>query len=208
MAEKGWGAKDVGKAYTEARNVEEKLVIEDEAAIDLLRFEVGIGLWSHKLVRGDLQGAGAEAARLTDLATRASDPSMRIVALRAAGTTAFWLGRFVDAELHLRACLDELADGTGYRPFATDLGTAPLSLISSDLADTLWALGRYNEAVEMMTSARAQALVAGHPFHDCYSLAFSCWLRLKLGNLASAAEDGSRLHERASNYGLDALRTG
>ena len=58
----------------------------------------------------------------------------------------------------------------------------------------------------MVARARAQALAAHHPFHDCYSLAFSSWIQLKIGDLAAAAEDASRLYQQASLYGLHALR--
>ena len=42
-------------------------------------------------------------------------------------------------------CLEELDCGPEYQPFAADLDASPDSFVLSDLADTLWALGRYEE---------------------------------------------------------------
>lgn len=206
MAIRGWGDRDVGSAYRIARTVDEGLLAPDPRMVAPLRFEVAIGLWSHYLVRADFSRAQAEVARLRHLASREGDHSMRVVALRAAGTTDFWLGRFADAERHLGQCLDELGDGSAYRPYSTDLGAPPLSLVSSDLADTLWVLGRHGAAADMIAAARQQAVRSAHPFHDCYSLAFACWIGLKHGDHTLAAQDAARLRELADRYGLLALR--
>ena len=125
MAEKGWGDADVGEAYRAARALEENLVFDNETEVARLRFEVGVGLWSHNLVRGEFESAKTEVIRLTAIAGGNNDPGMRVVALRASGTTAFWLGHFTEAERDLRRCLEELGDGSSYRAFATDLGGLP-----------------------------------------------------------------------------------
>jgi tetratricopeptide (TPR) repeat protein len=209
MATKGWGDDDVGAAYAAARSFEQRLIGEsapvDEATLARLRFEVGIGLWSHKLVRGRLRSAKLEANTLADIAGRTEDPSMGVVALRASGTTAFWLGQFADAERDLRTCLARLSKGSDYQPFATDLGVPPFSLVKSDLADALWALGRYREALDTISAARALAIASRNPFHECYTLAFSCWIKLKLRELESASIDAASLREQAGRFGLHAL---
>jgi tetratricopeptide (TPR) repeat protein len=206
LATRGWGADEVGQVYRNARAVSEKITVRDDPAIDLVRFEIAIGLWSHNLVRGNLVAAEVEAACLREIAERCGDRSMRVVSLRAAGTTELWLGRFADAERDLRKCLDELGDGAGYRPFASDLGASPFSLVASDLAAALVVLGRHKEALETARLARASLAGKNDPFHDCYSLTFSSWIKLELGELAGAAADARDLVQRASEYELVALR--
>jgi hypothetical protein len=209
MSTKGWGDEDVGRAYGAARSLEEGLSAESSGASEItlarLGFEGAIGLWSHRLVRGPLESAKLEASRLADIAIRTGDPSMRVVALRASGTTALWLGQFTGAERDLGECLIQLRNGSQYRPFATDLGVPPFSLVQSDLADALWALGRFGESLKAIAEARAQAVASRNPFHECYALAFSAWIRLKLRELKSAAEDAASLRELAHKYDLHAL---
>ncbi len=206
LARRGWGAPEVGQAYRNALEFGEKIPVGDEPAVDRLRFEVGIGLWSHSLVHGDLQEASAVVLRLREKADRTKDQSMRVVALRAAGTTALWLGRFADAQRELGGCLEALGDGSGYRPFASDLGASPFSLVASDLAAALAVLGRHKEAIETIRRAREFLTGADHPFHDCYSLTFSSWIKLELGDLAGAAADASGLIRLAGRFELAALR--
>jgi tetratricopeptide (TPR) repeat protein len=206
LARRGWGADEVGQMYRSARAVAEKIMVCDDSALERLRFEVAIGLWSHHLVRSDMKTASAEVARLLEIAARHADLSMRVVALRASGTTALWLGRFVDAERELRQCLRELGDGSGYTPFESDLGASPFSLVSSDLAATLVVLGRHEEALEINRSTREYLAGKNDPFHDCYSLTLSSWIKLELRELASAAADASDLVRKASQYQLAALR--
>jgi tetratricopeptide (TPR) repeat protein len=206
LANRGWGAEEVGQNYRMAKKIEEKLTAQDDAAIDQLRFEIAIGLWSHNLVRGKLDQANNEAATLREIAGRRDDQSMWVVALRASGTTALWLGRFADAERDLRNSLDELGDGSNYCPFASDLETSPFSLIASDLAAALMVMGRHKEALETKQSARKYLEGTTNPFHECYSLTFSSWIELELGKLANAASDADRLLRQASYYELTALK--
>ena len=206
LAKRGWGAVEVGQAYRNARAVGEALTAPDYAAIDRLRFEIAIGLCSHNLVRGELAAANAEAARLRDIAKRGDDLSMRVVALRGAGTTALWFGRFADAERDLRKCLEELGDGFNYRPFPSDMGESPFSLVASDLAAALVVLGRHKEALDANQEARKMLVGKNAPYHDCYSLMFSSWIKLELGQLANAAKDASSLLRQASRHGFAALR--
>lgn len=206
LARRGWGARDVGETYQHARALEGKLVGHDGPLIDRLRFEVAIGLWSHNLVRGDLESAEAESAWLREIAGRVRDLSTRVVALRAAGTTALWLGRFSDARRDLNRCLLSLGDGSAYLPFASDLGASPFSLVASDLAAALTVLGYYREALKTHDRAREFLASRNDPFHNCYSLTFSSWIKLELGQLAGAAVDAGDLLHQASQFELAALR--
>ena len=131
---------------------------------------------------------------------------MHVVALRAAGTTALWLGQFAAAERDLRLCLEALGDGAGYLPFASDLGASPFSLVASDRAAALTVLGRHQEALATMESARQYLAGRNDPFHDCYSLTFSSWIKLELGELVGAAADAGSLVGLATQYQLAALR--
>ncbi len=131
---------------------------------------------------------------------------MRVVALRATGTTALWLGRFADARRELHQCLIELGDGSAYRPFASDLGASPLSLVASDLAAALAVLGCFRDALETSQRVRVYLASRNDPFHNCYALTFSSWIKLELGEVAGAAADASSLIRQASQFELAALR--
>ena len=186
----------------------DQLIDRDGATMGKLRFEAGIGLWSHSLVIGKLEvGAdrGGEAARPRP--AERSRRSMRIAYSGLPGSNAFWLGQFNGTWNPIcGACLEEL-EGFAYPPFATDLGAPPVCLVSADLADTLWALGRYQEALATIQCACERAIESNQYFHYCYSLTFSTWIRFKLGELEAAAGGGAgRLQEQARLYGLVAFR--
>ena len=110
--------------------------------------------------------------RVRVLAEQTGDPSIRVVAHRAAGTTAFWTGQFAEADRELTECLRILGNGSHYRPFASDLGVSPRSLVLSDLAAVLFAVGRPADARQAIKNARSSLEGTQHPFHECYSLAF------------------------------------
>ena len=206
LAVKGWGAPEVGPVYLTAVALADKLVATLGSGMSVLRFEAGIGSWSHRLVRGDLVLAETEANRLLAIAERNDDRNMRIVACRASGTNALWLGDFAGAESFLRKSLEAL-EGFDYRPYATDLGAPPSSLVSADLADILWVLGRYREALATIHRACERASSANYYFQHCYALTFSTWIRFKLGQFEAAFKDAGELQERARLYGLAAIQS-
>jgi tetratricopeptide (TPR) repeat protein len=206
LTTKGWADDEARRSYMAARALEDRLVAKDAIKTPRLRAEVAIGLWSNSLIRGDFAVAKVEAGRLVELADQSGDHDIRIVAYRTLGTNALWLGDFVGAEAHLRKCLDELARGPEYAPFATDLGASPFSFACSDLADALWALGRYEEALEKARLACDQALAKSYYFHYCYSVMFSSWIHFKLGEFEVAANEAATMLEWADRCGLAAFR--
>jgi tetratricopeptide (TPR) repeat protein len=206
LATKGWADDMARRAYREARALEDKLIARGAILTPRLRAEVAIGRWSNSLIRGDFSVAKVEAGRLFDLAEQSGDHDIRVVACRTLGTNALWHGDFVAADEHLRTCLEELARGPEYQPFETDLGASPHSFACADLADALWALGRYEEALDMVRLARDRALEKTDYFHYCYALTFASWIQFKLGRLDDAARESATLLEWADRCGLAAFQ--
>ena len=97
--------------FGRARALGGLIVERNGATIGRLRFEVAIGLWSHYLVRGDLEAAGSEATRPREIAGLGDDRSMRVVALLRRGDD----GPLARAVRRCRARITSMSQRAGRR---------------------------------------------------------------------------------------------
>jgi predicted ATPase len=95
IATKGYGAAEVGEAYTHARQLCEPLE-EPQQLFPILR-----GLWNYYHVRAELQTAQALGQQLLTLAHYVQDTALLVAAHRALGTTLFLQGAAAEAHTHL-----------------------------------------------------------------------------------------------------------
>jgi len=159
---KGHTVPEVEHAYTQAYALCQQM--GDTPAL----FPVLLGLWRFYGVRGPLHTARELAETLLDLAHRARDPALVVVAHHALGLTWFLLGALPAARQHLEA---------GIARYTPDQSQAPVFRTGQDsgvacrayAAWTLWVLGYPEQAMTHLH----EALALAHTLAHSYSLVFA-----------------------------------
>jgi predicted ATPase len=180
---KGHTVPEVEHAYTQAYAWCQQM--GDTPAL----FPVLLGLWRFYGVRAQLHTARELAETLLDLAHRAHDPALVVVAHHALGVTWLLLGAFPTAHQHLEA---------GIAGYTRDQSHAPVFRTGQDsgvacrayAAETLWVLGYPEQALTRLHEALALAHTLAHP----YSLA---WARLMAARLAKFRGDVQAVYDDA-----------
>jgi DNA-binding SARP family transcriptional activator/tetratricopeptide (TPR) repeat protein len=115
------------------------------------------------LCRDELREAATLALRLHEAATASRDEGFVIEGEYLLGIAAFWGGRLADARQHFETVVERFDP-----PMAADhvvrFGHQPAIVCRSRLANTLWFLGKPEEAREARDRALAEALAMGHPY--------------------------------------------
>jgi DNA-binding winged helix-turn-helix (wHTH) protein/predicted ATPase len=167
---KGYGAPDVGQAFTRAR----ELCQQQDDTPQL--FPVLTGLFGFYLLRVELQTARELAERLLNLAQRQDEPALLIEAHHALGAVLFHLGEFASAREHseqVRALYDLQQHGSlALLYFGHDPGV--LSLCYETLI--LWHLGYPDQAVKRHREALALAQQSAHLYSQAVALDMGAWI--------------------------------
>ena len=134
------------------------------------------------LTRGDFPGATGPGRLLLAEGERLGDPVLVVEAAYLLGVSAFWQGDFGAAREHLTTALAH------YRPedgpvFLVRYGQDPKAVCLSRLANTLYFLGRPEEARVARAEALEWATQIGHPYSRAVTLVFSAVLAIDLGDL-------------------------
>jgi predicted ATPase len=180
---KGHTVPEVEHAYTQAYALCQQM--GDTPAL----FPVLLGLWRFYGVRGPLHTARELAETLLDLAHRAHDPALVVVAHHALGLTWQFLGALPAARQHLEAGIARYTPDQSHAPvFRTgqDSGVA----CRAYAAGTLWLLGYPAQALVRVREALALAHEVAHPF----SLVFA---RHMAGRLAKLRGDVQAVYDNA-----------
>jgi predicted ATPase len=165
IATKGYGAREVGEAYTHARQLCEHL--EEPQQL----FPVLCGLLHYYNVRTEYQGAHALGEQLLTLAQQAQDPAMLVAAHRALGTTLFWMGAVTSAQTHFAQGI-ALYDSQQHRTSAFLYGEDAGVVCHSLAAWALWYLGYPEQGRARNDEALTFAQQHAHPYS--LSFALSC----------------------------------
>jgi len=168
-ATKGYGAPEVGQAYTRARHLCEKVEDPDQL------FQVLYGLWGHNLVRSELNTSRDLAQECLALAQRTNKPAFLMEAHRMADETAFYLGEFTQAREHFEHSL-ALYDPKTYRSHAAVYGQDPGVALLSHGCCILWHLGYPDQALRRSQEAIALAEAQDHPFSLAFALCYSAMM--------------------------------
>ena len=183
IATKGFGAPEVEKTYSRAREPCQQ-VGETPQLFLVLR-----GLWAFYNTRAELQTAGELGEQFLSLAQGVQDPALLLEAHRALGRNLFDRGELMLARAHLEqgiALYDPLQHGSHAFLYGYDPGVAGLSC----MALVLWHLGYPNEALKRNHEALTLAQELAHPF----SLAFAFFFT---DRLCQFRRDGQTAQERA-----------
>jgi predicted ATPase len=121
------------------------------------------GLWRFYWNRGALPTALELGEQLFGLAQRVSDPTHRLEAHDALGTTLFFMGDYAAARTYLEQG-GTLTDPAAQRTLALRHGQAPGVRCLAMAANTLWCLGYPAQAVRRSQEALALAQDLAHPF--------------------------------------------
>ena len=132
------------------------------------------------LTRGDFQTAQEVAEGLRTGGERDDDDVRVVEGEYVLGIAAFWTGEFHSARRHFEAAIQR------YRPdqrptHVARYGLDPKVLCTSRLGNTLWFLGRPDDAARARHAALALADEIGHPHSRHTALVFAAMLALELG---------------------------
>jgi predicted ATPase len=161
IATKGYAAREVGEAYTHARQLCEHLE-EPQQLFPVLR-----GLSHYYNVRAEYQVAHALGEQLLALAQQNQDTAMLVATHRALGTTLFWLGAGTSAHMHFTQGM-ALYDPSQHRTATFLYGEEAGVLCHSLTAWTLWYLGY----PEQGWARNDEALTFAQQHAHLYSLSF------------------------------------
>jgi tetratricopeptide (TPR) repeat protein len=133
------------------------------------------------LCRDEFDGAAASAGELLDLANATGDASLHMESHYLLGISAFWAANLEEARQHFERVVADFDPST--RTQHHDLyGHDPQVVCLSRLANTLWFLGREDDARRACADALALAEEVGHPLSQDTAAIFSCLLAIDLGD--------------------------
>jgi hypothetical protein len=197
-ATRGWAAPELHAVYHHARQLSAELKVAP------LLVQALKGLWIHHLTRGELQIAKELASEMSAVRD-AADRGQRTAAVElevdeALGDTAFWLGNFREAVVHLARGAGLYGKNSGSTQellHGRDPGI--MCLCYQSIAG--WILGDDVIALQQMGKALS-ALPALPPFTQCYVLSFASWLDTLRGADADSAAKAERLVALAAEHGF------
>jgi hypothetical protein len=133
------------------------------------------------LCRDEFAEAADSAAQLLAHATATGDRSLRVESHYLLGISAFWAAKLADARRHFEIVVADFDPSTRARHLDM-YGQDPQVVCKSRLANTLWFLGREDDARVTCEEALAMAGELGHPLSRYTTATFSCLLAIDLGD--------------------------
>ena len=163
IATKGYGATDVERVYSRARELGQH--VGETAQL----FPALYGVWVFHYIRAEFRTAHGLGEDMLRLAQQHDDPVPLLVAHRLVGTTLFFLGRLIEARDHLERALT-LYDPHQHRGLALHYSQDVGVVGSIFLSFTLWLLGYPDQALARAHEALALARNVAHPFSLAFAL--------------------------------------
>jgi DNA-binding SARP family transcriptional activator len=153
------------------------------------------------LCRRDFEGARGLAGRLRDWAVGAGDDTLLAETEYLLGISAFWAGAFDAAREHFER-VEERFDRGQRSAHLLRFGHDPGVVSLSRLANTLWFLGRVDDARLARDRAIALAVEAGDPFSSGVAAVFAALLSVDLGEPATYQVYVAGLHGGGTHRSL------
>jgi predicted ATPase/class 3 adenylate cyclase len=170
MMLKGFGHPEVEQAYARA------WALCQQVGETPARFPVLYGLWRCYHTRGALQTTREIGEQLLTLAEQQDNPTLRLAAHAALGTTLYFLGAFAPARLHLEQGIAQHIQQP-HRVADVRYGNDPGVQCYCYLAWTLWPLGYPEHALHRSHEARTLAQALAHPATRALALYSAARLR-------------------------------
>jgi TOMM system kinase/cyclase fusion protein len=183
MATRGYAAPDVAQVYTRARELCQQM--RETSRL----FPVLWGLWMYHFVRAELQAAYDLGKQCLSLAQHLQNPTFRLEAHRALGTTLFFQGELPSARSHLEQGIT-FYDSQQHRSLAFLYGQDPKVTCLSYIAWVLWLLGYPDQALQRGHEALSLAQELAHPFTLALALQW-------VGTLHQCRREAQTTQERA-----------
>ena len=183
MATKGYGAPEVGKAYTRARELCRQVGETPQLA------PVLYGLWIFHLVRAELPTAYEAAEQLLRLGQNTQDPALIMEGHHGLGQISYFMGKFAAAREHVEQAI-ALYDSRQSSSPAIRPVQDPGVMCRGYAAWSLWHLGYPDQALQRVHEAFALAQKLSHPFSFAFALHFAL-------NLHQFRKEGQLAQERA-----------
>ncbi len=199
IANRGWGAPELGEVYSRARELASTLNRPRALLFALW------GQYTDHWARADLKQARRLAAELRELGDTAGDVLVQVMGFHAGGLTCFHLGEFTAGRAYLEKgiALYDPAHRPSYSELLINDELVPLRLILSWL---LAPLGHLDQALFQSATAVDEARRLSHP--ATLALALLAWVtrsfvRLEPGSLLQYADETLAL---ATEHGLGLYR--
>ncbi|HEV8715848.1 MAG TPA: adenylate/guanylate cyclase domain-containing protein [Candidatus Binatia bacterium] len=196
IATKGWGAPELEKAYSRARELCQQ--VGETSRL----FPVLWGLWVFYYTREELRKAHALGEQLFNLAQSVQDSALLLEAHMTLGYTLHTLGEFVPARDHLEQSI-ALYDPQQHHALAFLYGGADPGMAGlSGAAWVLWMLGYPDQARERSRDAVTLARELSHPHSLAFALCFAAEFHQFCGERQSVQEHAEALIILATEQGL------
>ncbi|HET6566206.1 MAG TPA: AAA family ATPase [Xanthomonadales bacterium] len=179
LATRGYGAPEVGEAFTRALELCEK--VGDVPQL----FQVVVGLWMYYLISAKHERALELSQTLLRTAEASADPAQLLQARYCLGYTLYYRAEFRDARQHLEDALASEQEGVDYTAQSPS-GDDTRSHLRIWLAHLSWHLGEPQTAVRYMQDALKLAKQEGHPFGIAFVTFTASWLYVIRGDAAAA----------------------
>jgi class 3 adenylate cyclase/tetratricopeptide (TPR) repeat protein len=169
MATKYYGAPEVGKAYTRARELCRQVGETPQLA------PVLYGLWIIHLMWAELQTAYEAAEQLLRLGQNTQDPALMVEGHHGLGQISYYMGKFAAAREHLQQAIALYDSRQSSSPTIRPVQD-PGVLSWGYAAWSLWYLGYPDQALQRVHEAFALAQKLSHPFSFGFALNFASTL--------------------------------
>jgi len=192
MATKGYTSPDVRSAYERAIELCETSTPSARLAPPIF------GLWSHRVVAGNLTGAVELGARLLKIAEEAKSEDLLLESHVLSGVTLSYSGPMQEALRHLEAAA-AMYKKEKHAAHAFTFGQDPLMAALSYKGLALWWLGRPVQGQKTADEAIEIARKLGHARSLAFALANGARCHLKCGDYARCiivAEEAAQLSAR------------
>jgi hypothetical protein len=152
------------------------------------------------LCRDEFEDAASAAAQLLRHAISSRDVSLRVESHYLLGISAFWAVELDEAREQFETVIAEFDPSTRAQHLDR-FGHDPQVVCESRLANTLWFLGRDEDARTTCAHALARAEAAGHAFSHSTAATFACLLAVDLAD----AELLRRSLQRLADSGVESV---
>jgi DNA-binding SARP family transcriptional activator/class 3 adenylate cyclase len=196
MAVDGWNSPDVGATYVRATALAREVGCEADLFVSIW------GSWLHALSRSEQGRATDLVEEMFALAERSRRADLRLQALHAAWTTATEGGDFASglrhAEMGTALYRPEMHHSLALAYGGHDPGMCALA----HQGETLWMLGRPDEALRRSRAAVTLARQTGHASSIAIALRFEARIHHLRGDLAALAATAEELVAFAEEHRL------
>jgi class 3 adenylate cyclase/predicted ATPase len=189
---KGWGAPEVEKASTRARELCERLGNPPEL------FSTLFGVWVVRFIRAELSTALEVAQQLLQGGESSQNPVLQLFAHHALGETLFHMGKFPLAREHHEIALSLDDTKRPSAPFGLDEKVVNLSYLSW----IQWHLGYPDQALRSCNEAIKSAHALGHPHSMAFAYGYASAVHILRGEIAATQEVCEQQYAISLEHGL------